>query len=211
MCASHTEFRQLITEGRLLADLRAIVVDECHCIEEWGKGFREEYREIGKIRSLAPQAVPILATTATLTPTALEATARALEINLHTSFYLNLGNRRPNIDQYLNWIDSTEDYRTFEKFFNQRTYTKPEDLGKVLIFVDKRLLAQRVAYYIQSILPVWARQYVDYYHGSRTPDAKNRVMQEFVRGQKRIIVATEALGMVSATVQIAFTMRTHSI
>ena len=41
------------------------VVDEAHCISDWGHDFRPDYRRIVKILQLLPGNVPVLATTAT--------------------------------------------------------------------------------------------------------------------------------------------------
>jgi ATP-dependent DNA helicase RecQ len=41
------------------------VVDEAHCISDWGHDFRPDYRRIGRILGLLDQRVPVLATTAT--------------------------------------------------------------------------------------------------------------------------------------------------
>ena len=50
---------------QLLAFLGLIVVDEAHCISDWGHDFRPDYRRIGRILSELPHNTPVLATTAT--------------------------------------------------------------------------------------------------------------------------------------------------
>ena len=42
-----------------------LVIDEAHCISDWGHDFRPDYKRINNILRLLPDTVPILATTAT--------------------------------------------------------------------------------------------------------------------------------------------------
>lgn len=51
--------------GQLLSSLGMIVVDEAHCISDWGHDFRPDYRRIGTLLSELPAELPVLATTAT--------------------------------------------------------------------------------------------------------------------------------------------------
>lgn len=61
---SNTEFRQLLID-RIAAQISLFVVDEAHCISDWGHDFRPDYRRIVDIINILPSNIPVLATTAT--------------------------------------------------------------------------------------------------------------------------------------------------
>ena len=66
---------------RVLPKLRSIglfVVDEAHCISDWGHDFRPDYRRIGRILGTLPASVPVLATTATANDRVIEDVAEQL-------------------------------------------------------------------------------------------------------------------------------------
>ena len=50
---------------RLAPRVGMLVVDEVHCISDWGHDFRPDYRRIGRVLDLLPSDVPVLGTTAT--------------------------------------------------------------------------------------------------------------------------------------------------
>jgi ATP-dependent DNA helicase RecQ len=61
---THPAFRDEVLP-RLAADAGLVVVDEAHCISDWGHDFRPDYRRIRTLLSELPPGVPVLATTAT--------------------------------------------------------------------------------------------------------------------------------------------------
>ena len=56
-----------------------IIIDECHCVIEWGPGFREKYLELSKLKALFPKA-HILALTATATVSLQKEISKVLEL-----------------------------------------------------------------------------------------------------------------------------------
>ena len=61
---ANPRFRDEVLPG-LLRNIGMLVVDEAHCISDWGHDFRPDYRRIGEIVRNLPAEVPVLATTAT--------------------------------------------------------------------------------------------------------------------------------------------------
>lgn len=61
---ANEEFKKVLTT-RLSAQIGLFVVDEAHCISDWGHDFRPDYRRIVDIVKLLPLNIPVLATTAT--------------------------------------------------------------------------------------------------------------------------------------------------
>lgn len=59
---ANDEFKQLLTGG---LQINLFVVDEAHCISDWGHDFRPDYRRIVEIIQKLPSNIPVLATTAT--------------------------------------------------------------------------------------------------------------------------------------------------
>ena len=97
MCLQHLGFRELLSDPKLAGHISTIIIDEAHCISQWGDKFREEYSRLGTLRAFVPSHVPVLVTSATMPPHILKQVCRTMQINIETSYYLNLGIDRPNI------------------------------------------------------------------------------------------------------------------
>src|SRR5262249_10606876 len=75
----------------LAASTGLLVVDEAHCISDWGHDFRPDYRRIRTLLAELASDVPVLATTATAnarvvsTPSALEPVARRVTGTVQTA------------------------------------------------------------------------------------------------------------------------------
>lgn len=78
---TNPRFRQTVLPA-LVADLGLLVVDEAHCISDWGHDFRPDYRRIRDLIGQLPPGVPVLATTATANSRVITDVAEQLGIRL---------------------------------------------------------------------------------------------------------------------------------
>src|SRR5690606_13977093 len=66
---------------RLAADAGLVVVDEAHCISDWGHDFRPDYRRIRTLLADLPSGIPVLATTATANERVTQDVAEQLAVH----------------------------------------------------------------------------------------------------------------------------------
>jgi len=176
MCLKHDPFRNVLT-SMSFQDICMVIVDEAHCIAQWGGDFRTAYGKIGKLRAFFPPHISILAMSVTLTASALLEVHSQLSIDADDCFFLNLGNDCPNIAYSVHPMNSATDYESLLPLLtNKPEPSTPDDLIKSLVFVNKVLPAQLTARVIRAWLPKHLRKYVDYMHAHRTPKARRRAM-----------------------------------
>ncbi|KDQ49212.1 hypothetical protein JAAARDRAFT_114965, partial [Jaapia argillacea MUCL 33604] len=114
MCLKHSAFREILNSKDFYDDIIGFVVDESHCISQWGGDFRPEYGELASLCAFVPAGKPILATSATLTPQALEEVQKSLLIDKDLSFHLNLGNDQSNVAYGVMYINGKSDYTALD-------------------------------------------------------------------------------------------------
>ncbi|MEQ1723872.1 MAG: ATP-dependent DNA helicase RecQ [Pseudobdellovibrio sp.] len=157
-------------------------VDEAHCVSQWGHDFRAEYAELKVLKKLRPD-IPVLALTASATPTVLDDIAKNLKLvkpeRLVHGFY------RPNLYYQ---VESCAGEDVKDDWLLQSIKQFPE--GRVLVYCGTRKVTEEVASTLQ-------RQFknVDYYHAGLTTKERTRVQEAYVNGDLRILVATNAFGM----------------
>src|SRR5215207_8467833 len=76
---NNPDFRDTVLP-QLAADCGLLVVDEAHCISDWGHDFRPDYRRLRHLIGELPNGVPVLATTATANARVVEDVAGQLGV-----------------------------------------------------------------------------------------------------------------------------------
>lgn len=154
------------------------VVDEAHCISEWGHDFRPEFRQIAVLRECHPD-VPMLA----LTATATEQTAIDIERCLHfrKSNIIRAEFERKNIKCLV--IKDEEKIARCKKIIDKVG-------GSGIVYVSTRLKAELHARDLQHL-----GLKVESYHAGLSDEERNRRQEEWKSGKLPLLVATKAFGM----------------
>ncbi|MCM1029153.1 MAG: RecQ family ATP-dependent DNA helicase [Pseudoflavonifractor sp.] len=156
-----------------------IVVDEAHCISQWGYDFRPSYLRVGNLRALF-SSVPILALTASATPEVADDIRSRLSFRPgHQTFRATFA--RPNISYIVRRVEHKEDM-----LLKVLSTTN----GSAIVYVRSRRRTRELAAMIEG-----AGISAGHYHAGLDPEDKNRRQDEWKRGDTRVIVATNAFGM----------------
>lgn len=159
-----------------------LVVDEVHCISQWGHDFRPDYLKIGRLRQELTNP-PCLALTATATSRVQTDVCQRL--SLHDAFRLVAGFRRKNLSFTVHRCQTLRD-----KLDRVNQLVRETETGTILVYGATRRTVEEVAEWLGQSYPS-----VGYYHAGLSDDARRLVHQDFRRGAVRILVATNAFGM----------------
>ncbi|KAK7043414.1 bloom syndrome, partial [Favolaschia claudopus] len=196
MCFTHPDFRKWLKSEATTKRILAVIIDEAHCASQWGGDFRPHYAALDSLRTLLPVGIPVLATSATLNPQALNEVCSGLNIDRDESFFLNLGNDRPNITPRIVQMNSSKDYKAVEdEFPKPETVQSIADIKKSIVFTDAVKKTQVLCRRLRRRYPQLPRGAIDFLHAHRTAKAKRRIMKQFRKGKIKILVSTEAAGM----------------
>ncbi|MEZ4773750.1 MAG: ATP-dependent DNA helicase RecQ [Bacteroidia bacterium] len=155
-----------------------LVVDEAHCISQWGYDFRPSYLEICKIREAIPH-IPVIALTASATPQVQQDIVEKLEMKQVNAFSKSF--RRDNLRYF---VIEEENVAARILQIVQRT------LGTGIIYARTRKLTEKIAALIQSKGIAAAA-----YHGGMKNSQRSQIQQDWIEDRTRVIVATNAFGM----------------
>ena len=159
-----------------------LVVDEAHCISQWGHDFRPDYLKIGRLRRELTNP-PCLALTATATTRVQIDLCKRL--SLRDPLRLVSGFRRPNLALSVRPCQSRQ-----EKLAMLDRLVQDTGRGTILIYCATRRAVEEVADRLEQ-----SYQSVGYYHAGLSDEERRLVHNDFSRGTLRVLVATNAFGM----------------
>ncbi|KAI0085962.1 P-loop containing nucleoside triphosphate hydrolase protein [Irpex rosettiformis] len=176
--------------------LIGIVIDEVHCVLEWGKEFRRDFDDLEKTRSYMTRK-PLFFCTATLTPGMLEQLLTKLAFPRCRRFLINLGNERHNITPVVCRMKGLRDFEALDFILDEALAEPPQPIVPTLIYADTREVVRSAWLYLVKKLPMDSphRGEIEFLFSSRAEPVKTIVLAKFLRGIVKILVSTEAAGM----------------
>ena len=177
---ANEEFREKILLP-ISQKIGLFVVDEAHCISDWGHDFRPDYRRIVRVLQALPQNIPLLATTATANNRVVNDIITQLGSNLRvlrgtlTRKSLHLQNISiPSPAARMAWL----------------AQQLPNLPGSGIIYTLTVRDAERVADWLRT-------QSIDAqpYHSDLDSDEREALEEQLLKNEIKALVATTALGM----------------
>jgi len=173
-----------LQNDRFTAELRAmkislIVVDEAHCISQWGYDFRPSYLKVADLRAVVGEDVPVLALTASATPEVTADIMRSLHFRRPNVFARSFA--RENLSYVVRYADFKED--TLLRVMRATA-------GSSIVYVRSRRRCREIAMML-------GREGISagFYHAGLDPEEKEERQNAWKAGMIRVMVATNAFGM----------------
>ncbi|MEP2688846.1 RecQ family ATP-dependent DNA helicase [Maribacter dokdonensis] len=170
--------QELVQERIKSMNVSMYVIDEAHCISQWGHDFRPAYLSCSILRELHPTP-PMVALTATATKRVSEDIISSLELTyplvIKDSFF------RKNIGLE---VQLTEDKRGFLKQYCQQVRYS------AIIYVRSRRMAEELSKFLVN-----NNLSATFYHGGVDQAKKTERLNFWLKNKYKIMVATNAFGM----------------
>jgi ATP-dependent DNA helicase RecQ len=158
-------------------DVAYIVVDEAHCISQWGYDFRPDYLNIGKLRERVD--APVIAVTATATPSVAEDIMERL--GFKEKLLIKSGFERPNLCYIV---------RRTEDKYGQILGICNGVPGTGIVYARNRKKCEELSEFLRS-----QGVSASFYHAGLGGEARAERQAAWKSGEIRVMVCTNAFGM----------------
>lgn len=183
--------------------VKRFVIDEAHCVIEWGYGFRVKYlhiaQEIEAFEKRLGGKIPVLLLTATASPWLQQETAKKLRVEISSQNFVvqQDGADRPelkiatklmaNEKTKTNWL--AKQFSKGGAFYKKRgiIFSAYAEGGEK----DEAYNAPKICGELQNL----GVNKIGYYHGQMDLEERKKIQKDFANGSLDILVATKAFGM----------------
>ncbi|UKK02003.2 DNA helicase [Theileria orientalis] len=158
------------------------VLDEVHCVSQWGNDFRPNYGKLGMIRANFPE-VPILALTATATESVIKDVI--LKLNLRDVVVFKSDFNRKNLEYLV--VEKQRSFKLAIKQLIEIVANFKDSCGIVYCFSCNE--SERVSRELSKVTSCY------HYHAQMSTTMRTRVYNDWINDNVKVIVATIAFGM----------------
>jgi len=158
-------------------DVSFIVVDEAHCISQWGYDFRPDYLRIGELRERID--APVIAVTATATPSVAQDIMERL--GFKEKLLLKSGFERPNLSYIV---------RQVEDKYSQILNVCNGVPGTGIVYARNRRKCEELSAFLRA-----QGVSASFYHAGLGGQARAERQAAWKSGAVRVMVCTNAFGM----------------
>lgn len=158
-------------------DVSFIVVDEAHCISQWGYDFRPDYLRIGELRERID--APVIAVTATATPSVVQDIMERL--GFKEKLLLKSGFERPNLSYIV---------RQVEDKYSQILNVCNGVPGTGIVYARNRRKCEELSAFLRA-----QGVSASFYHAGLGGQARAERQAAWKSGAVRVMVCTNAFGM----------------
>ncbi|RYZ78970.1 MAG: ATP-dependent DNA helicase RecQ, partial [Proteobacteria bacterium] len=170
-------FREMLKD----VPISLIAIDEAHCVQQWGQGFRPEYAKLGTYLDELNNC-PKIALTATVTPRERQEVVKSL--HMHEPQYIALSSVRENLELNIYQYQNMD----LHKQSIIDNVAAREDQG--IVYASTRKNVEEIFRGLRALKVPVAQ-----YHGGMMSDQRTKAQNDFMLGKTRVMVATKAFGM----------------
>jgi len=192
--ASTNTFKVLIGELHNFHKVSYIIVDEAHCVSQWGHDFRPDYLKLGQLRSKYKD-IPWVALTATASPEIIEDIIKQLRLQKPVGKYKTPCYRSNLFYDVVFQNAMVNPFEDLKDFINDHLHDdpqgdKPRNRSCGIIYCRTREATEEVATYLTRK----GVQTVAYHAGLQTKE-RILVQEDWMHGKYPVISATVSFGM----------------
>lgn len=214
--ARNARFMNTLVELKRRGKLQRIVIDEAHCISEWGHDFRKDYRRLSLLKERMPD-VPIMAVTGTCTPTVRQDIAEQLSLAFSDSKRTPTAYRQAPPSMHIAESARISKTRPLGRYYVlQTSFNRPNlwfqvaqkspetPMADMLYYILNQGLSQDCGIIFtmttndaERLAEFFAEQGLSttFYHGGMSPQARQVSHAKWTRGEAKLMCTTVAFGM----------------